>query len=79
MASLILLFSELVRHHDLDLEALISTYPTSSCAAAAAAAKGSSTATNSLRNQSSKKSTQEAPPAMENPLESRVSVDLVWP
>ncbi|CAJ1920261.1 unnamed protein product [Sphenostylis stenocarpa] len=72
MASLVLLFSELVRNHEWDAAALLAAYPppsftiTSSSCAVSAASKGVV-----------QKKTEGT--VVENPLESRVCVDLVWP
>ncbi|TKY62875.1 hypothetical protein E2542_SST12740 [Spatholobus suberectus] len=80
MASLVLLFSELVRNHEWDAAALLAAYPsssftiTTSCAAASARKplKGEGVM------QKNSKRTEET--AVENPLESRVCVDfVVWP
>ena len=66
MASLILLFSELVQNHEWDPEALIASYSViSSCASAAAA-------TNQRQN-----SSEEQKEVKEDPLESRICVDFV--
>ncbi|KAL2320494.1 hypothetical protein Fmac_029463 [Flemingia macrophylla] len=72
MASLVLLFSELVRNHEFDAAALLAAYPpskkltfTTSCAAV-------------FKDEMQKKKTKET--VVENPMESRVSLDfLVWP
>ncbi|AES80899.1 hypothetical protein MtrunA17_Chr7g0253811 [Medicago truncatula] len=68
MASLILLFSELVRNHEWNATALLAAYPpsssTSSCASAAER--------KSLKD-------EEALKDDESVLESRVCVDFVWP
>ncbi|MED6210326.1 hypothetical protein PIB30_063094 [Stylosanthes scabra] len=66
--------AELVRNHDLDAASLMAAYPppsfssSTSCAAA-------------IRNNniSNGNRTQENTLILENPLESRVSVDFVWP
>ncbi|QCD97378.1 hypothetical protein DEO72_LG6g2088 [Vigna unguiculata] len=76
MASLVLLFSELVRNHEWDAATLLAAYPppnftitSSSCAVAAKT---------TLKDEGfvQKKSKETV---TENPLESRVCVDLVWP
>ncbi|XP_061343329.1 uncharacterized protein LOC133289416 [Gastrolobium bilobum] len=79
MASLILLFSELVRNHEWDAAALLATYPpssyystiTSSCAAAKATVSKplKEEGNNNMLKQNSQK-TEDA--VMENPMESRV-------
>ncbi|ESW33975.1 hypothetical protein PHAVU_001G114000 [Phaseolus vulgaris] len=77
MASLVLLFSELVRNHEWDAAALLAAYPppnftitSSSCAAAAAKT--------TLKDEGSvEKKTKDT--VVENPLDSRVCVDLLWP
>jgi len=76
MASLVLLFSELVRNHEWDAAALLAAYPppnftitSSSCAAAA-----KTTWKDEGFVQKKSKDT-----VVENPMESRVCVDLVWP
>lgn len=74
MASLILLFSEVVRNHELDAASLLATYPPSSCAAAT----GSSAARKSTINQNDKLKSQSIED-VQNPLDSRVCVDFVWP
>ncbi|XP_047165613.1 uncharacterized protein LOC124834853 [Vigna umbellata] len=79
MASLVLLFSELVRNHEWDAAALLAAYPTpnftitsSSSSSCAVAAK------TTLKDEGFlQKKTKE--PVIENPLESMVCVDLVWP
>ncbi|KAK7286571.1 hypothetical protein RJT34_21657 [Clitoria ternatea] len=79
MASIILLFSELVRNHEWDAEALMAAYPLSSnssfpssCAAAVR---------KTLKDEGvmqKKQITEES--LLENPLESRVCLDsVVWP
>ncbi|XP_028761289.1 uncharacterized protein LOC114719891 [Neltuma alba] len=76
MASLILLFSEVVRNHELDAASLLAAYPPPSSSLSSCAA-----ATKSLRNQNDKRKSQSSEDAVEmnNPLESRICVDLVWP
>nr|ACU23937.1 unknown [Glycine max] len=79
MASLVLLFSEFVHNHEWDAEALLAAYPSfnftitsSSCAVAAK---------KTLKDEGfMQKNTQKTEDiVVENPLESRVCVDLVWP
>ncbi|KAF7801447.1 uncharacterized protein G2W53_040558 [Senna tora] len=63
MASLILLFSEIVRNPELDAANLLAAYPSSSCAAVAG---------KSVRNLKQKSKMSEEKEVMENPLESRL-------
>ncbi|XP_057722468.1 uncharacterized protein LOC130936420 [Arachis stenosperma] len=75
MASIVLLVSELVRNHDWDAESLIAAYPPpslSSSSSSCAAAMRNSSNNNSHRTQANTL-------IVENPVESRVSVDFVWP
>lgn len=81
MASLILLGSELVRNHKRGAAALLAAYPpssfsskTSSCVASAVRKPVKDEG--SMKKQNSQR-TEET--VMENPLESRVCVDFVWP
>ncbi|KAK7396139.1 hypothetical protein VNO78_16932 [Psophocarpus tetragonolobus] len=79
MASLLLLFSELVRNHDSDAAALLAAYPpssftlTTSCASAAVIKP--------LKDEDfmHKNCHRTESRIVENPIESRVCVDLVWP
>ncbi|KAJ7971925.1 hypothetical protein O6P43_009888 [Quillaja saponaria] len=82
MASLILLFSELVRHHNADPTAFLAAHPynySSSCAGTAATSTaGSFAESKSLRNYESNKHNEKM--VMENYLQdSRICVDFVWP
>ncbi|BAT84958.1 hypothetical protein LR48_Vigan03g195500 [Vigna angularis] len=80
MASLVLLFSELVRNHEWDAAALLAAYPppnftiTSSSSSSSCAVAAKTT----LKDEGFlQKKTKE--PVIENPLESMVCVGLVWP
>ncbi|KAK4272347.1 hypothetical protein QN277_020915 [Acacia crassicarpa] len=76
MASLILLFSEIVRNHELDAASLLAAYPPPSSSVSSCSA-----AEKSLRNQNQDRKSHSSGDALkvENPLESRICVDLVWP
>ena len=81
MASLVLLVSELLRHHEPNF-AYVTPPPSSSSRFSSAPPCGASmsfTANNPLRNDAtnSKKSVSEL--VEEDPQELRVSVDLAWP
>ena len=78
MASLVLLFSELVRNHDQwDAAVLLAAYP-SSCSAMTSS--GASAAGKPVIDQSSMQNSQiTEEKVMDNPLESRVCLDFVWP
>jgi len=73
MASLILLFSELVRNHEWNATALLAAYPPSSFPSSSSTSSKSSCAAEikSLKDEEALKD--------ESVLESRVCVDFVWP
>jgi len=72
MASLILLFSELVRNHEWNATALLAAYPPSSFPSSSSSSSCASAAERkSLKDEEALKD--------ESVLESRVCVDFVWP
>ncbi len=70
MASLILLFSELVRNHEWNATALLAAYPPSSFPSSSSSC-ASAAERKSLKDEEALKD--------ESVLESRVCVDFVWP
>ncbi|XP_057440560.1 uncharacterized protein LOC130732553 [Lotus japonicus] len=80
MASLILLFSELVQNHEWNAAALLAAYPPSSYSSCCAAArKPLKDYEGGIMEQEQNSQKTEEVVMTENPMESRVSLDFVWP